>query len=591
MDDFADQGMAASILAAIVDSSTDAIIGSDLTGLVRSWSRGAEQIFGYAADEMIGSSIRRLFPVHTVSEEAGILEQIRRGMRLERVETRWQHKDGRLIDVSVAMSPIRHASGEIVGTSMVARDVTRPNRENLISSRLAAIVDSSDDAIIGKDLDGIVTSWNHGAERVFGYTADDMVGSSITRLIPADRLHEELTILDRLGRGETVKHFETQRVRSDGRLIDMSVTASPIRDGSGKVVGVSKVARDITERKQAESARRMSEGRYRALFDYAPDGILIADREGRYLDANASICRMLGYRHDELVGLDSASIVADTERPHIEPALRQITGTSEYYREWRFRRRDGSTFSAEVIATTMPDGNLLAMIRDVTDRNEAIEALRAAEERMRFALESAGVGIWDLDYTTGVLRWSNILEQQYGIPTGTFGGTLDALLERVHPDDRAAVRENAAAAARSGTDITSLHRAVWPDGTIRWLSGAGRIRRGAGGEALRGVGISLDITERRELEAQFQQAQKMEALGRLAGGVAHDFNNLLTAILGYCELLLIDLTPGDTRQAGHRGDPERRHARRWTHAPAPGLQPQADHRADPRSISTWSSRR
>ncbi len=235
---------------------------------------------------------------------------------------------------------------------------------------LAAIVESSDDAIIGKNLSGIVTSWNTGAEKIFGYSAAEMVGNSIMRLIPADRRNEEKEILRKVKCGERVQHFETVRQAKDGRLVNVSVTVSPIKDSTGKVVGASKVARDITAARQTEEAQRVSEGRYRTLFEYAPDGILIADSESNYVDANTSICQMLGYTHDELIGLHASNIVTEEEIQHIGPALNAIKAEANYHREWQFRRKDGSIFPAEVIATKMPDGNLLAMIHDITERKK-----------------------------------------------------------------------------------------------------------------------------------------------------------------------------------------------------------------------------
>jgi PAS domain S-box-containing protein len=270
-------------------------------------------------------------------------------------------------------------------------------------ARLAAIVESSDDAIIGKDLHGIVTSWNAGAERMFGYAASEMIGGSITRLIPAARQEVEGNILGQIKRGESVRHFETVRVRKDGKTLDVSVAVSAIRDGSGKIVGASKVVRDITERKRSEEARRISEARYRALFDYAPDGIVVADSESFYLDANASACRMLGYSRDELVGMHARNIVAETETEHIGTALAAIRNKADYHREWEFRRKDGSCFSADVIATTMPDGNLLGMIRDTTAERRTQMALVASEVRYRRLFETAKDGILILDARTGMV--------------------------------------------------------------------------------------------------------------------------------------------------------------------------------------------
>ncbi len=289
------------------------------------------------------------------------------------------------------LEALRVLSRQVMSQLELRRHIEEQHRAQLASARLAAIVEFSDDAIIGKDLNSIIASWNRGAEKIFGYTAQEMVGASIMRLIPSDRQAEETHILDTIKRGESVEHFDTVRRTKDGRLIDVSVTASPIKDSSGKIIGVSKVARDVSQKKRADTALKMSEERYRTLFDYAPDGILIATPEGIYLDANASMCVMLGYQRDELLGRRAQDIVAKAEIEQIAPALDAITSHKPYSREWTFRRKDRSEFQAEVIATMMPDGNLLALIRDVTDRKKLEQQFLRAQRMESIGTLAGGI--------------------------------------------------------------------------------------------------------------------------------------------------------------------------------------------------------
>ncbi len=260
------------LLRAIIDSSDDAIISKDLNGTVTSWNKSAERIFGYAAEEMLGHSIKRLIPLDRVQEEDEILRKVREGERTDHFETVRQRKDGTLLDVAVSISPVYSASGKIVGASKVARDISETKRATTADVLLAAIVNSSDDAIISKSLDGTITSWNAGAERVFGYIAEEIVGQSVFKLIPADRKGEEPKIIERLRNGERVDHFETIRVRKNGEHFPISLTISPIRNRSGVIVGASKIARDISDLKAIARERESlleSERNARSLAEHA----------------------------------------------------------------------------------------------------------------------------------------------------------------------------------------------------------------------------------------------------------------------------------------------------------------------------------
>jgi PAS domain S-box-containing protein len=235
-------------LAKVVESSDDAIVSKDLNGNIKSWNQAAERMFGYTAAEAIGRSIRMIIPADRQGEEDMVLARIRAGGRVAHFETIRQRKDGTLIPISLSVSPILDGEGKVIGASKIARDISDRKRADVTSRRLAAVVASSDDAIVTKDLDGIITSWNPAAERMFGYSAAEAIGKSIRMLIPAHLQGEEDMVLAKIRAGATVDHYETIRQRKDGTTLNISLTVSPIRDETGRVVGASKIARDITER-------------------------------------------------------------------------------------------------------------------------------------------------------------------------------------------------------------------------------------------------------------------------------------------------------------------------------------------------------
>ena len=247
------------LLAAIVDSSDDAIVSKDLNGIILSWNDAAACIFGYSAEEMIGKSILALIPPDLKEEEVRILANLKAGIRIDHYETIRIRKNGEKFQISATISPIRDSTGTIVGACKVARDISDRMKNDQTRFQLAAIVDSADDAIVSKDLNGVVRTWNQGAFRMFGYTSEEMVGQSILRLIPEELKYEEVEILRKFRAGERVDHYEIVRRKKSGESIHVSITISPIRDASGRVIGASKVARDISDRKRMERLLIQSE--------------------------------------------------------------------------------------------------------------------------------------------------------------------------------------------------------------------------------------------------------------------------------------------------------------------------------------------
>jgi PAS domain S-box-containing protein len=245
---------AAAALAAIVESSDDAIYSKDSATVITSWNRSAERLYGYSSVEAVGQPLAMLVPEWRKGEELRILQRILRGERVDHFETQRVRKDGRVVDVSITVSPVRDAQGEIVAASVSARDVTVLKEIRKGHERLAALVEWSDDAIYTKDANAIITSWNPAAERLYGYSAGEAVGRPIAMLLPPARMGEDFEIMRRILRRERVDHFETERVTKDGRIVRVSISVSPVKDESGKIIEASIIARDITEQQRARLA-------------------------------------------------------------------------------------------------------------------------------------------------------------------------------------------------------------------------------------------------------------------------------------------------------------------------------------------------
>ena len=324
-----------------------------------------------------------------------------------------ERPDGTRMPFMAFPSLLRDTTGAVVGAVNMFVDITERKRNEEMAQQLASIVESSDDAIISKDLNGNIASWNKGAERLFGYTAEDIIGEPITRLIPPDRQEEEVAIIDRIRRGQRTEHYETVRRRKDGSLIEISLTVSPIKNALGKIVGASKIARDITERKRAEEASRRAEQEFRDFVDNASVGMHSVGPDGIILWANRTEMNMLGFAHEEYVGRHIAEFHAD--KPVIESILRRLTNRETLHNcEARLRCKDGSIRDVLINSSALWDGDRFVhtrcFTRDVTESKRSgaqIATLaREAEHRARNVLATvqATVHLTNSETTDGLKR-------------------------------------------------------------------------------------------------------------------------------------------------------------------------------------------
>jgi len=543
-------------LQTTLSSIGDAVLSTDARGHIVFANRIALGILRLTEVEVLGKHLDDIFRIVNEYTRAAVESPVAKVLREGAVVGLANHTvlmapDGREIPIDDSAAPIRDADGALQGTVLVFRDVTDRRKAEEAGRLLASIIESSNDGIISKTIDGTVTSWNAGAERIFGYTASEMVGRPISVLC-LEEANELPTILQRIKSGETIEHYETVRRSKSGALIHVSLTVSPVKDNLGRIVGASKIARDITERKNAEESLRQSEQKAREARDWLRtvlssigDAVIATDAQGRITFLNHVAATLTGWtveeasgkRLDEVFVINSEETGATVESP-VSKALREgrIVGLANHT---RLTAKDGRHLPIDDSAAPIRDADgeitgVVLVFRDVSERKQAEAAIQESVERFRLMADHAPVLVW-MAGTDKLCTWFNkpwleftgrSMEQEIG----------NGWAEGVHPEDFDRCLNVYETCFDQRKPFRMEYRLRRHDAAFRWVLDHGTPLYGPDGSFTGYIGSCIDISDRKKAEEALLRAN--EDLKQFAFAASHDLQEPLRMITSYSQLLV-----------------------------------------------------
>jgi len=376
-------------------------------------------LLGYTREEILGKSIWEIGIIREKSRAEQAADELKKTGYIRYDNLPVKTKDGRDIAVELVSNTYDVETQKV--TQCTIRDITERSRAEEEHGRLAAIVECSDAAIIGKTMDGTITSWNEGAKRIYGYPAQEIIGSSVSLLVPQDQPDDMREILDRIRNGEPVIRYETLRRKKDGGQINVTQIVSPIKDAHGHFIGVSTISHDITEQKRTQEALAKSEERYRTLAEASPDQIFINGRDGTIEYVNTTALKLFHLSYDQVIGKLRKDLFPLEIFTSQETSLQKVFETGEIVRREDIIQFGEKKLWIDTDLVPLKDGtgivtSVLGVARDITERKIAEDALKKTSTLLNEVCEMARVGGWEVDVTTKEVHWTKETYRIHEIP-------------------------------------------------------------------------------------------------------------------------------------------------------------------------------
>ncbi len=511
----------------LIEASLDPLVTIGPNGKITDVNNSTETVTGLSRDELKGSDFSDYFTEAEKAKEGYQCAFKEGSVRDYPLEIR--HKDGHVTPVLYNASVYKDENGRVIGVFAAARDITAIKQVEEKIHTLANAVESSDDAILTKSLDGIITSWNKGAEKVYGYLAEEVLGKNISILEPDNNKGEIKHLIEKIKQGERIHHYETLRMKKDRTIINVAVTFSPVFDPSGKLVAISTIARDITENKKTEEAIRLSNLYNRSLIEASLDPLVTIGPDGKITDVNGATEKVTGYSRDDLIGTDFSDYFTEPDKARAGYQQVFMDGEVRDY-PLEIQHKDGHITHVLYNASIYRDENekvigVFAAARDITERNKAEEtvkkvhanleklveertkeleraynSLKESEKGLTEAQKIAHIGSWDWDLITDEVRWSDEMHRIYGRNPQERDATYEEFLSYIHPDDRDYVDNNIKRTLSGNPSRGIDYRIILPNGEERTVHTKPEIIFDEKNIPIRVKGITQDITERKKAE-------------------------------------------------------------------------------------------